>query len=122
MVLANGRRFLRATNISLRGSSFVAMSAPKRFAGIRWPRPLMHGAVHAIVSPSKFWRLKIGSRRAGSVTGSVTGSLTGMLMSAGPFNFYHSHHNLAFMCHYCSCSKVEYAANRTVHTYGIKYT
>ena len=93
MVLANGRRFLRATNISLRGSSFVATSAPKRFAGIRWPRPLMHGAVHAIVSPSKFWRLKIGSSRVGS----VSGSLTGMSRSAGPFNFFHANEIFAFI-------------------------
>ena len=55
--------------MSLRGSSFVATSAPKRFAGIRRPRPLMHGAAQAIVSPKTFSWLKTEASRAGNVIG-----------------------------------------------------
>ena len=86
MVLENGRPLFRATNKSLPGSSFVATSAPKRFAGMRRPRPLMQGVAHAIVSPKTFPRLKTDAKRAGN----VSGNFTGMLRSAGPFNFFHA--------------------------------
>src|SRR6185503_4935181 len=58
-------QFLRATKTILCGSSFVATRAPKRFGGMRRPRPLMQGTAQAIVSPSKFCLLKIGARREG---------------------------------------------------------
>src|SRR5437660_10702164 len=93
MVLVNARPLFRATNKSLPGSSFVARSAPKRFAGMRRPRPLMHGVAHAIVSPKTFCRLKTDAKRAGN----VRGNFTGMLRSAGPFNFFHDSQIFAFI-------------------------
>ncbi len=48
----------RPTKTSLRGSSFVATSAPKRFGAMRRPRPLMQGTAQAIVSLSTFCWLK----------------------------------------------------------------
>src|SRR5437899_12443252 len=86
------RATLLVTKTSLCGSSFVVTSAPKRFGGIRRPRPLMQRAVHAIVSPNTFSRLNTDARRAGNVVGSCTGSLR----SAGPFNFFNASQIFAF--------------------------
>src|SRR5438874_13657135 len=84
IVRAKGRPLFRATKRSLRGSSFVATSAPKRFAGMRRPRPLMHGVAHAIVSPKTFCRPKTDPKPAGN----VRDNFTGMLRSAGPINLF----------------------------------
>jgi hypothetical protein len=80
---ASGRPPFRATKMSLRGSSFVATRAPNKFAGIRQPRPLTHGAAQAIVSPKTFSLPKTGSSRAGKAPGNFTSTS----QSAGPFNF-----------------------------------
>jgi hypothetical protein len=93
IVRAKGRPFLRATNKSLRGSSFVATSAPERFGGMRLPRPLMHGAAQAIVSPRTFSRLKTDASRGGKASGSFIGTLR----SAGPFNFFQASQIFAFI-------------------------
>ncbi len=93
IVRAKGRPFLRPTNTSLRGSSFVATSAPERFRGMRLPRPLMQGVAQAIVSPRTFSRLKTDASRGGK----ASGSFTGMLRSAGPFNFFHANQIFAFI-------------------------
>jgi hypothetical protein len=93
IVRANGRPLFRATKMIFRGSSFVATSAPKRFAGMRRPRPLMHGAAQAIVSLRIFSRLKIGASRVGR----ISGNLAGMARSAGPFNFFQASQIFAFI-------------------------
>src|SRR6266487_1003904 len=93
IVRANGRPLLRATKMILCGFSFVATSAPKRFAGMRRPRPLTHGAAQAIVSPRIFSRLKTGASRGGGLIGNFTGTLR----SAGPFNFFQASQIFAFM-------------------------
>src|ERR1017187_1671607 len=93
IVCANGRPFLRATKWSLRGSSFVASSAPNRFAGMRRPRPLRHGAAHAIVSPRTFCRLTTDASRDGSASGNCAEALR----SAGPFNFLKASQIFAFI-------------------------
>src|SRR5205807_8330158 len=93
MVWAKGRPLFRATNKFLRGSSLVATSAPERFAGMRRPRPLMQGAVQAIVSPRTFCRLKTEAKRIGR----VSGNFTGILRSAGSFNFFNASQIFAFM-------------------------
>src|SRR5437773_11686219 len=87
------RANLRVTKTSLRGSSFVATSAPKRFAGIRRPRPLTQRAVHSIVSPNTFSWLKTDASRAGNVIGKFTGASR----SAGPFSFFQVSQIFAFM-------------------------
>ncbi len=91
-VRANGRPVFRATNDILCGSSFVATSAPKRFAGMPRLRPLMHGAAQAIVSLKRFSRLKTDASRPGRVTDSVIGTSA----SAGPFNFLQASQIFAF--------------------------
>src|SRR5436190_792575 len=103
IVRANGRPALRATNMSLRGSSFVATSAPNKLAGIRpltprlrradAPRPLTHGAAHRMVSPRTFSLSKMDASRVGN----VNGRLGGTSRSAGPFNFLHASQIFAFM-------------------------
>ena len=76
-----------------RGSSLVATSAPKRFAGIRRPRPLMHRAVHAIVSPKTLSRWKTNASRFGR----TIGNCTGILWFAGPFNFFQASQIFVFI-------------------------
>ncbi len=90
---ATGRPPFRATKMSLRGSSFVATRAPNKFGGIRQPRPLTHGAAHAIVSPRTFSLPKTGASRAGSADGNFTGTSR----SAGPFSFLQASHIFTFI-------------------------
>ena len=106
IVPANGRPPFRATNKSLRGSSFVATSAPERFGGMRRPRPLMHGAAQAIVSARTFSRLKTEASRAGN----VTGRFTGILRSGGPFNFLKTSQIFAFIARKILGAKYKNAA------------
>ena len=84
IVCARPRPLCSATKTTLRGSSFVATSAPKRFGGMRRPRPLRHGTAHAIVSLQDVVMAedRRQSRRARSI-----GSATGNPASAGPFSF-----------------------------------
>src|SRR5207247_7092534 len=89
----NERLPLRATKVSLRGSSFAAISAPKRLAGMRRQRPLMHCAAHATVSPKTFSRPKT----VASLAGNVTGNSTDGPRSAGPFNFFQASQIFAFV-------------------------
>ena len=93
IVRVYGRPPLRATKMSLRGSSFVATSAPKRFVGMRRLRPLMHRAAQASVSPKTFSRPNTDASRAGN----VTGNFAGVLRSAGPFSFFQASQIFAFM-------------------------
>src|SRR6266478_4632141 len=86
------RANLRETKTILLGSSFVATSAPKRFAGIRLPRPLMHSAVQVIVSPKTLSRSKTDASRAESVSGKFTGALR----LAGPLSFFQASQILTF--------------------------
>src|SRR4029077_7110411 len=79
----NGRPAFRATKVTLRGSSFVATSAPNKFAGICRPRPLTHGTAQTMVSPRTFSLPKMGASRVGN----VDGRLSGTSRSAGPFSF-----------------------------------
>src|SRR4029077_4156652 len=93
----HSRSILRAnfgeTITILPGSSFVATSAPKRYAGMRLPRALMHSAVQAIVSPKTLSRSKADASRAGSVTGKFTGALR----LAGPLSFFQASQILTFI-------------------------
>ncbi len=100
------KSWLAGNNKSLRGSSFVATSAPERFGGMRRPRPLMHGTAQAIVSARTFSRLKTEASRAGN----VTGSFTGMLRSGGPFNFLKTSQIFAFIARKILGAKYKNAA------------
>src|SRR3984893_5639871 len=73
IVRVNERPPLRATNNNFLGSSLMATSAPKRFAGIFGPRPLMQGRAQAVVSPRIFWRLKSWASRFGKAIGNFGG-------------------------------------------------
>src|SRR5438477_15633 len=83
IVCATGLDPLRPTKVSLRGSSLVATSAPKRLGAMRRPRPLTHGTAQAMVSPSKFCLLKTGA----SFTGRFNGNVASRWKKAGSFSF-----------------------------------
>src|SRR5947207_13475457 len=82
-VCENGRPLLRATKVSLRGSSFVATNVANKVAGIRRPRQLTHGIAQEMVSPRRFSLSKIG-RRFGE---SSTGNRSVRRQSAGQLSF-----------------------------------
>src|SRR5438128_2134597 len=93
VLVGKSGRFLACVARSFRGSSRVATRAPKRFAGTRRPRPLMHGTVHAIVSPKRLSRWKTDASRFGK----TIGNSTGILRFAGPFNFFQASQIFVFI-------------------------